>query len=62
MNKNQVEGGTKETVGKVQETLGRAVGSKEQEAKGLGKQITGGVQKTVGDVQEALKDADKPVR
>ncbi|MGA2552627.1 MAG: CsbD family protein [Burkholderiaceae bacterium] len=56
MNKDQVEGKTKETVGKVQEAFGKAVGSTEQRAKGLGKQVTGNVQKTVGDAKEILKD------
>jgi len=42
MNKDQVKGTAKDIAGKVQEEAGRAVvGSKEHEAKGLGKQVSG---------------------
>lgn len=60
MNKDQVKGAAKEAAGKVQEVAGRAVGSKEQEAKGLLKQATGGAQKNLGDAKETVKDATKP--
>lgn len=59
MNKDQVKGATKEAVGKVQENVGRVVGSEEQEAKGLGKQVAGNVQKNVGDLKEDVHDATK---
>ena len=41
MNKDQVKGATKEVAGKVQEAAGKLVGSKEQQAKGIGKQVAG---------------------
>jgi uncharacterized protein YjbJ (UPF0337 family) len=59
MNKDQVKGATKEAVGKVQEQVGRVVGSPKQEAKGIGKQVAGNVQKNVGDAKENVRDAIK---
>jgi uncharacterized protein YjbJ (UPF0337 family) len=51
-----VKGTAKDIAGKVQEEAGRAVGSKEHEAKGLGKQVSGKAQKKYGDAKEAVKD------
>ncbi len=59
MNKDQVKGGLKEAAGKVQETVGRATNSPEQQLKGIGKQVEGNVQKNVGNAKETLKDAAK---
>jgi uncharacterized protein YjbJ (UPF0337 family) len=56
MNKDQVIGTAKDIAGKIQEEAGRTVGSKEQEAKGLGRQISGKAQKKYGDAKEAVKD------
>ena len=52
-----MKGTAKDISGKVQEEAGRAVGSKEDEAKGLGKQVAGKAQKKYGDAKEAVKDA-----
>ena len=57
MNKDQVKGTARDIAGKIQEETGRAIGSKEQEAKGLGKQVSGKAQKKYGDAKEAAKDA-----
>jgi uncharacterized protein YjbJ (UPF0337 family) len=57
MNKDQVKGVIKDAEGKVQETAGQIVGSREQQAKGVAKQVEGKVQKNIGDAREALKDA-----
>lgn len=57
MNKDQVKGVTKDIAGKVQQDVGKLVGSKEQQAKGLQKQVEGKVEKAVGDTKEAIKDA-----
>ena len=57
MNKDQVKGAVKDAVGKVQQKTGEAIGSTEQEAKGLAKQVEGKTQKAVGDVKEAVKNA-----
>ena len=59
MNKNQVKGAAKDIAGKVQEEVGKLVGSDDQQVKGLSKQISGKVQKGVGDLQQAVKDLDK---
>jgi uncharacterized protein YjbJ (UPF0337 family) len=59
MNKDQVQGVTKDIAGKVQEQAGKLVGSKAQQIKGLSKQISGKVQKGVGDVEESVKDFNK---
>lgn len=58
MNKDQVKGIAKDMAGKVQEEVGKLVGSKEQQAKGLGKQISGNAQKLYGDAKEVIKDAE----
>lgn len=62
MNKNQVKGAAKDIGGKIQQEVGKLIGSKEQQAKGLKKQAEGKIQKGVGDLTEAaadLKDAVK---
>ena len=60
MNKDQVKGAAKDIAGKVQEEVGKVVGSTEQQAKGLQKQVEGKVQQRIGDLKEAVKDATKP--
>lgn len=57
MNKNQVKGIVKNITGKVQEEVGKLVGSKEQQVKGLGKQISGNAEKTYGDAKAIIKDS-----
>jgi uncharacterized protein YjbJ (UPF0337 family) len=57
MNKNQVKGAVTDIAGKVQEEVGKLVGSNEQQAKGLSKQLSGKVEKIYGDAKEAVKDA-----
>jgi len=59
MNKDQVKGAAKDVAGKVQEEVGKLVGSKEQQVKGLSKQVSGKVQKGVGDVKQAVEDFNK---
>ena len=55
MNKDQVKGTAKAIAGKIEEAAGRVTGSKEHEAKGLGKQVLGKAQKKYGDAKEAVK-------
>ena len=55
MNKDQVKGAVKNTVGKVQEEAGKLVGSKSQQAKGLEKQVEGTTEKKIGDVKHVVK-------
>ena len=59
MNKDQVKGKAKDIGGKIQEEVGKVVGSNKQQAEGLSKQAEGKVQKKAGDVKEAAKDIVK---
>ncbi|MEO8343932.1 MAG: CsbD family protein [Gallionella sp.] len=56
MNKDQVKGTAKDIAGKVQEGVGKVVGSKKQQIKGIGKQISGKAEKSYGDAKQATKD------
>ncbi|HEX8614197.1 MAG TPA: CsbD family protein [Telluria sp.] len=56
MNEDQVKGKAKDIGGKIQEEVGKVVGSSEQQAKGLSKQVEGKTQETFGDAKEVLKD------
>ncbi|MDM5180770.1 CsbD family protein [Massilia sp. DJPM01] len=56
MNKDQVKGKAKDIGGKIQEQVGKVVGSSEQQAKGLSKQVEGKAQEKFGDAKEVLKD------
>lgn len=62
MNKDQIKGATKDIAGKVQEEVGKLVGSNEQQAKGLKKQVEGKIQKGVGDLKEAVADLKDAAR
>ena len=57
MNKDQVKGAAKDVGGKVQEEVGKLVGSKHHQTEGLKNQIAGKMQEKVGDLKEAVKDA-----
>lgn len=59
MNKDQVKGTAKDIGGKIQEAAGKAVGSRETQAKGLANQAEGKTQKAYGDVKEDVKDATR---
>ncbi len=59
MNKDQVKGRLKEAAGEIQEHTGKALGNKEQEAKGHAREFAGKAQKVAGDVREDVKDAAK---
>ncbi len=59
MNKDQVKGVAKDVVGKVQEQVGKLLGSEEQQIKGLSKQICGKTQKGVGNAKQSVKDFSK---
>ncbi|WP_297472382.1 CsbD family protein [Ferrovum sp.] len=59
MNKDQVKGVAKDVVGKVQEQVGKLLGSEEQQIKGLSKQISGKAQKGVGNAKQSVKDFSK---
>ena len=55
MNKDQVKGKAKDVGGKIQQKVGEAVGSRQQQAGGLANQAEGKAQKKVGDVKEIAK-------
>jgi len=55
MNKDQVKGKAKEVGGKVQQKVGEAVGSRQQQSEGLSNQAEGKAQKKVGDMKEIVK-------
>ena len=59
MNKDKVKGSVKDAAGKVQEQFGKAVGSSEQQAKGVARQVEGKTQKKVGDVKEGVREITK---
>jgi uncharacterized protein YjbJ (UPF0337 family) len=54
MNTDQVTGKAKDIGGKLQEEVGKVVGSNKQQAEGLGKQGEGKVQEKVGDVKDVV--------
>lgn len=56
MNKDQVKGTGEKVKGKVNETIGRATGDKQQEVKGDAQQVIGEARKQAGNVKEAVKD------
>jgi uncharacterized protein YjbJ (UPF0337 family) len=56
MNKDQVKGKAKDIGGKIQEEVGKVVGSNKQQAEGLANQAEGKTQEKVGDVKDAVKD------
>lgn len=57
MNKDQVKGKAKDIGGKIQEEVGKAVGSNKQQAEGLQNQVEGKIQEKVGDLKEIVKDS-----
>lgn len=56
MNKHQVEGRVSESVGKVKEVAGKAVGNDRLQTEGLADQAKGKAQSGYGDAKEDLKD------
>ena len=56
MNKDQVKGKAKDIGGKIQEEVGKAVGSSKQQAQGLKNQAEGKIQEKAGDAKEVLRD------
>ena len=57
MNTDQTKGAIKKVAGETQKNLGRLVGSKEHEAKGLVREMEGTTQKTYGDAKDPASDA-----
>ena len=59
MNKNQVDGKTQETKGKIKEVAGKITGNKSTEYKGTAEKLAGKAQKQLGDVESAIKKESK---
>lgn len=55
MNKDQVKGAAKDVGGKIQQKVGEAVGSRQQQREGLSNQAEGKVQEKVGDLKDIVK-------
>jgi len=55
MNKDQVKGRIKETVGKIKQAAGRILGNKNLEQKGTVQNAVGKVQTNYGDLKQDLK-------
>ena len=55
MNEDQIKGKAKDIGGKIQEKVGEAVGSRQQQSEGQSKQVEGKVQEKVGDVKDIVK-------
>jgi uncharacterized protein YjbJ (UPF0337 family) len=56
MNKEQAKGVAKEAIGKIQEEIGKLIGSKTQQAHGLEKQVDGKFEETIGDLRKAIQE------
>ncbi|MBL0121704.1 MAG: CsbD family protein [Betaproteobacteria bacterium] len=57
MNKDQIQGRQKEAAGKIKEVVGKIVGDKEIEAKGIVKNTVGKAQASYGDLKAKVKKA-----
>jgi uncharacterized protein YjbJ (UPF0337 family) len=56
MNKDQAKGAAKNLGGKLQEQVGKLVGSKHQQEEGVRHQVVGRMQEAVGDMKQAVKN------
>ncbi|MEP6789945.1 MAG: CsbD family protein [Ramlibacter sp.] len=57
MNKQRITGALKNAAGKAQERAGKAIGSPEQQARGLARQSEGRMEKAYGALKDALKNS-----
>ncbi|MDN4059415.1 CsbD family protein [Massilia sp. YIM B02769] len=55
MNEDQIKGKAKDIGGKIQQKVGEAVGSRQQQSEGLSNQAEGKVQEKVGDAKDIVK-------
>ncbi|QOY95708.1 CsbD family protein [Massilia sp. UMI-21] len=55
MNEDQIKGKAKDIGGKVQEKVGEATGSRQQQREGVSNQAEGKVQEKAGDVKDVFK-------
>jgi uncharacterized protein YjbJ (UPF0337 family) len=59
MNKSQIKGQAEKAKGKVKEMVGKAVGNKELERKGVVENATGKIRKAYGDLKSDVKKSTK---
>jgi len=59
MNEDQIKGKAKNIGGKIQEKVGEAVGSRQQQSEGLSNQAEGKVQEKVGDLKDTIKKGNR---
>lgn len=57
MNMHQVVGTARDIVGRVQEKLGKLVGSMDQQVRGIEKQVIGKAQKRIGEIRGQMDAA-----
>ena len=62
MNKDQIKGTAKQLAGKLQTAAGKAIGSVEQERKGLQKQVLGNAEFAIGEAKRDVKQVIAAVR
>ena len=62
MNKDQIKGTAKQFAGKLQTAAGKAIGSVEQERKGLQKQVLGNAEFAIGEAKRDVKQVVAAVR
>jgi uncharacterized protein YjbJ (UPF0337 family) len=55
MNEDQIKGKAKDIGGKIQQKVGEATGSRQQQREGLSNQAEGKVQEKVGDAKDIVK-------
>ena len=55
MNEDQIKGKAKDIGGKIQEKVGEATGSRQQQREGVSNQVEGKVQEKAGDVKDIFK-------
>lgn len=65
MNKDQVKGRVKEAVGNIKENIGKAIGDKKLQGKGMVEKTAGKAQGGYGDVKDKaekkIKEAEKEI-
>lgn len=61
MDKDRIKGKVKDIAGRIQRQTGEWTGSKEDQAKGAGKQVEGKVQNIAGRIKDAGRDAMRDV-
>ena len=57
MNENSIDGSAKSGIGKVEATVGQAVGSDDLQVKGASTRLEGQAQKVIGGVQDGVNQA-----